>query len=503
MEKTKDQILEAAKELQARRQARQSLKDFILYTYPRYIVGKHHQLLFDTIEKILTSKKKRLMVFMPPRHGKSVIVSRRLPAFYIGKHPDKFVVMASYEESLATEFGRDLRNLVADVHFKNIFPDIEMSEDSNAAGKWNTRQGGGFYACGVGSGLTGRGADLAIIDDPVKDRAQAESPTYRKRIKDWYQSTFYTRLHPDSTVILCMTRWHHDDLAGWLLKQEGAEEWEVLNLPAFAGEKDLMGRKLGEALWPEKYPAAALDSIKRSIGPDEFQALYQGSPTAHQGKIFKKENWRYWNFNNLPDDFDSILISMDPNLKETENGSKAVVHCWGRLGQDFYLLDRAAGRWEFSEAIQIIKAFCHKHPQAAGKLFEDTAAGPAIMSTLKNIIGGIIPISPRGKSKELRARAIQPYHVAGNIIIPEPGARFPWVEEFIAACSEFPASDEADDVDTMTQTINWWMSEESNGGAYDIGWSTTMSEQQLEALERQLLPEQKKEGDMVIEKAWL
>lgn len=499
----------AAKELLARRRGRKSIKDFVLYTYPDYIVGQHHELLFQTLDDAIALKKKRIMIFMPPRHGKSLVVSRRLPAYYLGRNPDKRVVIASYEADLAVEFGRDVRNLVNDdPHFTALFPVVTVTEDSKAAGRWNTPQGGGFKAVGINSGLTGRGGDLTIIDDPVKDRAQADSVVFRERIKAWYRSTFYTRLQEDSIVIICMTRWHHDDLAGWLLTADGEDEefkenWYVINLQGLAREGDVFKRKYDEALWPEKFSEPYLKKVRRTIGPAEFESLYQGNPTIQEGEMFKKEDFRFWNRNTLPNEFDEEIISIDPNLKETKAGSKAAVHHWGRSGPNFYLLDRIAGRWRFSDALANIRNFCLTRPMVGTKLFEDTAAGPALMDVLKKEIGGIEPAKPRGKSKEIRAKAIQPYHVGHNIFLPEQSPDFPWVNEFIQNCSQFPHSAEIDDVDTMTQAINWWIEQ---GGQYEIGWTTgrtgvddltTVPDEDLEKVALE------KHGDMTISRVLL
>lgn len=500
VEVVEDPAVLAAKELLARRHAREGIEGFTTYTYPNYIVGPPHKVIFDAIDEAIDGTgSKRLIFLLPPRTGKSVIVSRRLPAYFIGRFPDKDVVTASYEEGLATEFGRDVRNLVADVRFSNVFPNVHLSEDSNAAGKWNTEQGGGYHAVGVGSGLTGRGAHLGIIDDPIKDRLQADSETYRERLKAWYQSTFYTRLYPDSIVILCMTRWHHNDLAGWLMSEPDGDKWRVIHLPALAEPNDPLKRKVGEALWPEKFPVKELIKIKKAIGPVEFESLYQGNPTIQEGSILKREYFQFWNPTNIPPEFDEELISVDPNLKETKTGSEAVAHHWGRSGPYFYLLDRIGGRWAFNDFCDNIQAFCMRRKQAGAKLFEDTAAGPAIRDVLKSKIGGIIPVKPKG-SKEIRAKAIVPYLMAKNIFVPEPSQKFPWVEEFLMRCAQFPNSADMDDVDTMTQAINYWIAE--IGQPFEIGYDTgstgpgdlsNMSDSALEELVE-------KHGDMTVKR---
>lgn len=503
-----DKVLEAAKELQARRAARESIKDFILYTYPRYIVGKHHQLLFNKIDEMLddANSKKRLMVFFPPRYGKSVIVSERLPAYYLAKNPDKFVLMASYEENLATSFGRKVRNLVNGKKFQNIFPGITVAADSKAAGQWSVEGGmGGFYACGIGSGLTGRGANLAIIDDPVKDRQQADSPVFRERVKQWYQSVFETRLYPDSIVILCMTRWHHDDLAGWLMKQEGADQWDILHLKANIEtnddeKNDPLKRKIGETLWPEKWSVEALKKKKQNIGPAEFEALYQGHPTTIQGKLFKRDKWRFWNLMNLPDEFDDTFLYVDLNVKEGDDHSETAMLAFGTHGPDFYLLDGFHESLDFVNQLVAVENFCNNHPHGA-KVLEAKANGPAVVNVLRSKIRGMIEHEPGSRSKEQRATAVSPYQQAGNIYIPEDRARHPWVQYFINQCAEFPYGDRDDFVDCLSGGINWKI-----GGAasYKLGFESGDGVPEGHEVRDGVLFQKpsgtiRKEGDMTIE----
>lgn len=225
------------------------------------------------------------MIFMPPRHGKSELASRRFPAWYIGRNPANQIITASYGADLSTDFGRDVRNIVLSQEYAVLFQ-TRLSEDSRAAYRWNTDDGGAYMAVGVGGGITGRGANIALIDDPFKDRQEADSQTIRDRVWAWYQSTLYTRLMPGGAIVLIQTRWHEDDLAGRLLAStdSGGDKWEVLDLPA---ERD------GVALWPEWYPIESLRRIKAAIGPREYSALYQQSPQPDEGTYFKRE-WFKW-----------------------------------------------------------------------------------------------------------------------------------------------------------------------------------------------------------------
>ncbi len=276
---------EAAQELLQRRKAEQSLLAFTEYTNPYYVAADHHSLICDRLEAVERGELDRLMIFMPPRHGKSELASRRFPAWYIGRNPRNQIITASYGAELANDFGRDVRNIVGGYEYSRIF-ETRLRDDSRAANRWNTDDGGSYVAVGVGGGITGRGANIALIDDPFKDRKEADSETIRDSVWAWYQSTLYTRLMPGGAIVLIQTRWHEDDLAGRLLElqERGGDEWEILELPAEQND---------EALWPEWYPLEALHRIKAAIGPREYSALYQQKPQPDEGTYFQR-SWFKW-----------------------------------------------------------------------------------------------------------------------------------------------------------------------------------------------------------------
>ena len=282
---------QAAQELLNRRKAKDSLLRFTEYTNPRYEAAGHHRLICDKLEAVERGEIDRLMIFMPPRHGKSELASRRFPAWYIGRNPHREIITASYGADLATDFGRNVRDIVASPEYHNVFG-TRLREDSKAANRWNTQDGGAYVATGVGGPITGRGADIALIDDPIKDRQDADSETIRNKVEKWYTSTLYSRLMPKGAIVLIQTRWHEDDLAGRLLKKQAegtGDNWEVLDLPAIENEQDWTG-----ALWPEWYPEDALKRIKIAVGPRDWSSLYQQNPTPDEGTYFKREDfWRY------------------------------------------------------------------------------------------------------------------------------------------------------------------------------------------------------------------
>lgn len=273
---------------------RESLLAYSHLSLASFESARHLRHLASKLEAVERGEIKRLMVFMPPRHGKSYLCSQFFPAWYMGRNPDKYIVTATYGQELADDFGRKVRNQVACQLHAAIFPECQLAGDSKAASRFGTSAGGQFFGVGVGGPLTGRGAHLALIDDPVRNRQDAESMTIRQRIKDWYQSVLYTRLMPGGAVILIMTRWHNDDLGSWLQREHAHEGWHVVNFPAIAEDEDALGRKAGEALWPQRYDVEALNRIKAAVGSRDFLALYQQRPVEQGGGIFKRDNLRFY-----------------------------------------------------------------------------------------------------------------------------------------------------------------------------------------------------------------
>jgi len=283
---------QAASELLARRKARHGLIAFSAYTNPAYIAAPHHELIAAKLEAVERGEIKRLMITMPPRHGKSELASRRFPAWFIGRNPGKQIIAASYNSDLASDFGREVRNIVASPEYGALF-DCTLAIDSKAANRWHTDKGGMYVAAGVGTAITGRGADILLIDDPFKDRQEADSEITRQRVWDWYTSTAYTRLMPGGAVVVINTRWHDDDLSGKLLAEQdhGGDQWEVLSLPAIQSD--------GTALWPEWYPLERLEQIRSVLPARDWNSLYQQNPIPDDGDYFKSD-W-FGEYESLPD----------------------------------------------------------------------------------------------------------------------------------------------------------------------------------------------------------
>jgi hypothetical protein len=285
-------LLSSLAELETLRKqlARRRLLAFTEYTNAVYVPAGHHQRIAEQLEAVERGDIDRLMIFMPPRHGKSELASKRFPAWCLGRNPKRQIIAASYNSDLASDFGRNVRNIVAAPEFGQVFTGVSLAPDSQAANRMNTNRGGTYVAAGVGTAVTGRGADIALIDDPFKDREEADSERRRETVWDWYRSTLYTRLMPGGAVVLIQTRWHEDDLAGRLLEHEGRVEdggqWTVLDLPAIDAS--------GAALWPEWYDVPALMRIKDTIGQREWSALYQQQPQPDEGTYFQRDWFTEW-----------------------------------------------------------------------------------------------------------------------------------------------------------------------------------------------------------------
>jgi predicted phage terminase large subunit-like protein len=279
------------------------------------------------------------MIFMPPRHGKSELASKRFPAWVLGRNPRRQIIAASYNSDLASDFGRNVRNIVAEPEFSEVFPGVTLAQDSHAAARLNTNRGGAYVAAGVGTAVTGRGADIALIDDPFKDREEADSERRRDLVWDWYRSTLFTRLMPGGAIVLIQTRWHEDDLAGRLLATE--TDWDVLELPALDSD--------GRALWPEWYDERALERIKATIGPREWSALYQQRPQPDEGTFFQRDWLKEWT--EKPKELNIYGTS---DYAVTDGGGDFTVHrIWGVASDGtIYRLDGWRGQTAADEWVE-------------------------------------------------------------------------------------------------------------------------------------------------------
>ena len=431
----------AAAELLARRRARASLLDFTAYTNPAYEAAPHHELIASALERVMRGEVKRLIICMPPRHGKSELASRRFPSFYMGHHADKQIIAASYNSDLSNDFGREVRNIVDSPEFGALF-DVKLAQDSKAANRWHTSAGGMYVAAGVGTAITGRGADILLIDDPFKDRQEADSELQRERVWDWYTSTAYTRLMPGGAVIVINTRWHDDDLSGRLLaaQSEGGDQWEVLSLPAIDGN--------GDALWPAWYPLERLEQIKGVLPARDWNSLYQQNPIPDDGDFFKSA-W-FGEYEALPQ---ALNIYGASDYAVTEDDGDFTEH--GVVGIDqnanIYVLDwwfgkTTSDKWIESKCDLVIK---HKPKCWFGESgVIRRSVEPFMMKRMQERdawcrIEWLASIA----DKPTRARSIQARASMGKVFFPK---RAEWKSHVMDQLLRFPAGKNDDAVDVLS-----------------------------------------------------
>lgn len=447
--------------------AKRHLLDFTLHTKPDYQVNWHHKLLCEKLDDFANGKCPRLMVFMPPRHGKSELGSRRLPAYILGKNPDAQVIACSYSADLASRMNRDVQRVVDTNEYRDIFPGTTLNSKNvktDAKGSYvrNSEmfevvgRKGSYRAAGVGGGITGMGADFAIIDDPIKNMEDANSQRIRDTIADWYDSTLYTRLEGTGNVLVILTRWHEDDLAGRLLekakKSQLADQWEILEMPAIREDmtNPIDPREIGEPLWPSKFNANRMTQIKASVGSKIWSSLYQQQPTPGEGAIFLKQWFKY--YTHLPETrCDLKLISCDLTFKDTKTADFVVFAVYARYGANVYLIDKVKKRMDFTTTLREFKAIVAKHNDAPIKLVEEKANGAALISVLSKSIPGIVPVIPK-ESKTARAHAVTPYYESGNIYYPDDSI-CDWIGDHLVEMTAFPFGRNDDSVDAETQAI--------------------------------------------------
>lgn len=447
--------------------ARQSMAAFTMYTYPGYQMGWVHEDICSELDAFLDAViarlSPRLLITVPPRHGKSELATRRFPAFAFGRNPNFEIISTSYSADLASRMNRDVQRIMDDARYAEIFPHSSLSQSARTVANGNYLRNsdifeivghrGNYRSAGVGGGITGMGGDIMLIDDPVKDREQADSHVRREKVWDWYTSTFYPRRSPGAGILLIQTRWHTDDLAGRLLEAQATgdgDEWRVINFPAIA-EVDEKHRRIGEALHPERYNLDSLQQTRRAIGERDFNALYQQRPVADGGQIFKEPWLRYWFPKDLPEQFDSIILSWDMTFKDSNDSDYVVGQVWASKDADRFLLDQVRSRMSFTDTLAAFKAQAEKWPLATRKLIEDKANGPAVIDTLKHIVTGLIPVEPDG-SKTARAHAVTYLFESGNVYIPHP-SHCSWAKAYIAELLQFPAGAHDDQVDATTRAL--------------------------------------------------
>lgn len=428
-----------------------------IYTYTRHgeyicrrldeAIKKRHRMFNGEIPM----ETQYIQISMPPQHGKSMHITETFPSYFLGHFPNHGVIEVSYNEGFAEKFGSKNRDKVQQFG-KELFG-IEVAKDTQSKSEWaiskdGVKTRGGMISRGIMSGVTGSSwGDCIIIDDPIKNREEANSETIREKHWDEWKDSLSTRIHPGAIVIIIMTRWHEDDLCGRLRNPEYAKPlpWEIINLPLEAEENDLLGRKPGEPLWPEQY---GYDFIEVRKGyPSSFNALYQGRPTAQEGNMLKRDWWQYYDV--LPE-VGSMLISVDAAFKDEDDSDYVVCQVWGRNGPNVYLVDQVRAKMNFPATLQTIRNLTKKYPKAALKLVEDKANGSAIVQTLQIEIPGIIAVNPEG-GKVARVNAVSAFIEAKNVYLPRQAE---WVHDFVEECASFPNGTNDDQVDAMSQALH-------------------------------------------------
>ncbi len=427
---------------------KQDFMAFVKHVWPDFIEGSHHKQVAKKFNDIANGKTKRVIINMAPRHTKSEFASYLLPAWMVGRNPKLKIIQSTNTTELSVRFGRKAKALMDTPEYKEVF-ETRLKEDSQAAGKWETQQGGEYYAAGVGSAITGRGADLLIIDDPHTEQdalnAQALDRTY-----EWYTSGPRQRLQPGGTIIIVMTRWNEKDLAGRLIKAQKepkADQWELIQFPAILPS--------GDPLWPEYWNIKDLESVRASIPLAKWNAQYMQNPTGDEGALIKREWWVPWEKDELPK-IEHIIQSYDTAFMKKQTSDYSAITTWGVFhpsedsGPCLILMDSVKGRYEFPELRRIAQEqYGYWKPETV--IVEAKASGLPLTYELRKLGIPVINFTPsRGNDKHTRVNSVSPLFESGRIWAP---VDMEFAQEVIEECAAFPYGDHDDLVDSMTQAV--------------------------------------------------
>ena len=448
-------LLEELDEAKAREACSQNYLKFVYEMWSAFIHGKHHEVMAEAFERVANGQLKRLIINMPPRHTKSEFASYLLPAWFLGRYPDKKIIQTAHTAELAVGFGRKVRNLVNSKDFKRIFPNVSLQADSKAAGRWNTNKGGEYFAIGVGGAVTGKGADLLIIDDPHSEQEGASSDTnVFNRTYEWYTSGPRQRLQPNGSIVMVMTRWHQKDLTGQVVdasvKRGGADQWEVIELPAILPS--------GSPLWSEFWKLEELEALKAELPTSKWMAQYQQDPTAEEGALVKREWWQEWEYQEPPQ-CEFIIQSWDTAFLKSERADFSACTTWGvfykeceedgQYAPNIILLDAHKERLEFPELKKVaMEKYNAYKPDAF--IVEAKAAGMPLIFELRQMGIPVQEYTPsRGNDKISRVNAVSDIFASGIVWAPQTR----WAEEVIEEFAAFPNAEHDDLVDSSTQAL--------------------------------------------------
>lgn len=458
-----DLLKEVKKKKTEKNSDRVILWQFIKKVFPQYKFYKFHATVIEQLQRVIDGKCNRLILQVPPRHGKSLLASQLLPAAYLLAHPDRYVGISSYSAELAEGFSRKARDYFREAGGL-------LNESSKAVNAWGTEGGGGLWAAGVGGAITGRSGHLLIIDDPVKNREDAESTRMMDKLNDWYTSTLYTRLEPHvGAIVVIQTRWSENDMIGQLLENEhnvsekGRENWTIVDLPALYEDEDDRPKlpahcptvsdwraEIGAPLCPQRYDKDALERIREAVGSRDFASLYQQRPAPEGGNMFSPDWWQYYDWDSLIPEFQRIMLSVDCTFTDAKKSDYVVGTVVGQAGSQFYVLDLVREKLDVVGTMAMIARMYKKH-SLSGTVIELAASGYAVYQMMGKKVPGLIGFKPE-RSKEARASGIVPLVEAGNVYLP---ASAPWLDAFINEFSLFPASKNDDMVDSLTMAINY------------------------------------------------
>lgn len=455
------QILFIVEELGRRRHAKRcenNLIEFCKHIDPSYIVSAHHKKLAELLMQIASGEKDRIAVSIPPRHGKSHLVSTLFPAWFLGRYPDKNVLMASHTGDLAVDFGRKVRNIVNSAAYRSVFPSVSLALDSKSAARWNTNFGGSYFACGVGASIAGRGADLLLIDDPHSEQdLLAGNFDALEKTYQWFMGGARTRLMSGGRVAIIHTRWHQSDLIGHVIKDgannEKADQYEIFEFPAVIHTDS--GPK---ALWPEKFDMAALDRTKASMAAYQWNAQYMQAPTSEEAAIIKREDWRLWDFEDPPK-CDYIIMALDAAAEAHNRADFTAITTWGVFSDDnltqgaahLILLNAINVRVEFPELkVLALREFKEWEPDSF--IVEKKSAGTQLYQELRRVGVPVQEFTPSKSTgdKVVRLNAVADILRSGMVWYPA-GRR--WAEEVIEQCVAFPYGANDDLVDTVSMSL--------------------------------------------------
>ena len=422
---------------------------FVKQMWPEFIAGAHHKIIADKLEGIATGELKRLIVNMPPRHTKSEFASYLFPAWMIGRKPKMKIIQATHTTELAVSFGRKVKNLLERDDYKEIFPDANLSADSKASGRWDTKAGGMYYAVGVGSNLAGRGGDLIVIDDPHSEQTAMSNSGFEDAW-EWYTGGPRQRLQPGGAIVLVQTRWSQKDMTGQLIKSMAkdplADQWEVIELPAIMPS--------GSACWPEYWSLPDLESVKASIPPSKWNAQYQQNPTGEDNAIITRSWWKRWKKKNVPD-LKYVIQSYDTAFTKRETSDYSAITTWGVFSPEeggppgLILLDSKKGRWDFPELKGIaLEEYEYWDPDTV--IVEAKASGLPLTHELRNTGIPVVNFTPsKGNDKVSRVHSVSPLFEAGMVWAPEET----FADEMIEEVAAFPNGEYDALVDSMTQAL--------------------------------------------------